>query len=985
MNSARVFISYSHEPQAHAERVWEFASALKVKGVHVELDKFAGRPPEGWQEWCKTRLKPENADFVLMMCTPTYCDRVEKKVDVQVGRGAYFEGKLINAYIYNEKENSRFLPVLLDDEPPNCIPIDWTPYHRYHVKAFDFGDRGFDELYRELTGQREFVPPETGAIVERPPRVFGASQPKAPPPVDLARIDRYAPAELIGREAETATLEAAWGAAAESKAHPHVLTFVALGGEGKTSLIAKWAFGRAAGGYDDCAAAFAWSFYSQGTRDQAGASSDLFLGQAIKFFGGEERPGESPHDKGKRLAYLVGAKRALLILDGLEPLQYAPTSPLAGHLKDDGLKGLLKGLAQRNAGLCLVTTRYRIADLEGWSATAPQRDLAPLSDAAGGRLLAALGVKGTAQEREELSSDVRGHALTLNLIGTYISGPMRGDIRKADLIRFDKVDPKVLNGHAFRALDAYVRWFESDDNEGPRALAVLRSLGLFDRPADARCLEALWRAPVIDGLTEPLTGLDGEARNAALTALEEAKLVTVVSDASGALVSLDAHPLTREYFGTRLRDERPQSAEAAHRRLYEHLTTTTQDKAAPTLDDLQPLFEAVAHGCAAGMPQQAFDEAYWQRIHRGDEFYCTKKLGAYGADLGAVAGFFDAPWRRVSPRLIPAAQAWLLNEAAFDLRALGRLAEAREPMRAGLEMRVAQQVWQAAAIAAGNLSELELALGEIGAAVADGETAVARADRSEDLSRRLASRTAHADALHQAGRRAEAEALFVAAEAMQAEFQPTQPRLYSLWGFRYCDLRLGGAERAAWRRRFASGAPGADATPNDESLFDACREATDRADYAIAIARRNNWLLEIGLDALTLARAALYAAMLRGETPPADDAVAALRCAGSQHHLPRALLTRALQRAVAGDFEASRDDLDEALEIAERGPMRLYLADIHLHRARIFGLFRGRPPAYPWTSAEADLAEARRLIDACGYGRRLDELKDAEAAWTALG
>mgnify|MGYP007060377048 CR=1 FL=1 len=48
-----------------------------------------------------------------------------------------------------------------------------------------------------------------------------------------------------------------------------------------------------------------------------------------------------------------------------------------------------------------------------------------------------------------------------------------------------------------------------------------------------------------------------------------------------------------------------------------------------------------------------------------------------------------------------------------------------------------------------------------------------------------------------------------------------------------------------------------------------------------------------------------------------------------------------------------------------------------------------RPPAsrpavprltpYPWTSPQADLAAARALIERCGYGRRLEELADAEA------
>ena len=61
-------------------------------------------------------------------------------------------------------------------------------------------------------------------------------------------------------------------------------------------------------------------------------------------------------------------------------------------------------------------------------------------------------------------------------------------------------------------------------------------------------------------------------------------------------------------------------------------------------------------------------------------------------------------------RLTAADQAWLLCEAATRLRALGRLTEALQPMRAGLEMAVQQKDWENAAIYASNLSELELTL-----------------------------------------------------------------------------------------------------------------------------------------------------------------------------------------------------------------------------------------------------------------------------------
>jgi hypothetical protein len=106
--------------------------------------------------------------------------------------------------------------------------------------------------------------------------------------------------------------------------------------------------------------------------------------------------------------------------------------------------------------------------------------------------------------------------------------------------------------------------------------------------------------------------------------------------------------------------------------------------------------------------------------------------------------------------------------------------------------------------------------------------------------------------------------------------------------------------------------------------------------------------------------------------------VSGLRRAGQQDHLPRGLLTRAWLRALTGARtgpESAQSDLDEAWEIAERGPMPLFLADIHLYRARLFF----REAKYPWPqSPQHDLAEARRLIFKHGYLRRKEELEDAE-------
>ena len=71
------------------------------------------------------------------------------------------------------------------------------------------------------------------------------------------------------------------------------------------------------------------------------------------------------------------------------------------------------------------------------------------------------------------------------------------------------------------------------------------------------------------------------------------------------------------------------------------------------------------------------------------------------------------------------------------------------------------------------------------------------------------------------------------------------------------------------------------------------------------------------------------------------------------------------QRALGHLLAAKAPAPPAGLNIAERGGMKLHLADIALTRARLF-------------NDKDALKKARVLIDECGYGRRLPELEDAE-------
>jgi hypothetical protein len=425
---------------------------------------------------------------------------------------------------------------------------------------------------------RQFVTHIAGVLNVEPQPFDSGIHGDSTTPFDISRIVKYAPPELIGREQETTLLDKMLAQMKlGTKVRPRVLTFVALGGEGKTSLVAKWVDGLDRKDWPGCEAAFAWSFYSQGSREQVAVSSDLFLAKALEFFGDAEMAAsaQGAFEKGQRLASLVGDRKSVLVLDGLEPLQFPPSSATPGKLKDQGIEALLCGLARHSAGLCVVTTRFEIADVKSWPETAPQHELLRLSMQAGVEVLQSIGVKGSLtpgsgtsfnskplNEYEALVEDVDGHALTLQILGQYLVRAHRGDIRRRDRIDFATAEAKIPGGpgfhadHAFRTIAAYEAWLADDSEESRRELAVLRLLGLFDRPATADCVQALLKAPAIDGLTDPLVDLPDEDWEFTLTTLSDARLVSVNrAEGTGELLSLDAHPLIREYFAERMKDE----------------------------------------------------------------------------------------------------------------------------------------------------------------------------------------------------------------------------------------------------------------------------------------------------------------------------------------------------------------------------------------------------------------------------------------------
>ncbi len=761
----RIFISYSHDDEAWKDRVVSQLGVLEHEGL---LSVWEDRQIAGGDDWLpKIETAMASCSVALLLISARFLT------------SKFILGNEVPALLQRrEQEGVQVIPVIL--KPCAWTRVGWLKSIQSRPKdgkpLSGMSEHEADAALAALAGEIADL------LVQTPP-------PTKPTRADLTKLPAGA-ADFLGRVDELKLLDDAWADAG----HTQVVELVAPGGVGKTALVKRWLDRLKLDGWRGAQWVYGWSFFSQGTSDDRQASDDNFLSAALGWFAVEHDPALSPWDKGKRLADAVAASRTLLVLDGVEPLQYPP-GPMTGQLRAPGLKAMLAQLVSSGQpGLCILTTRERIQDLaeyerrDNYSAGAVVRhDLGNLSEADGARLLHQLGVRraGAAAitpadaELKQASREVHGHALTLSLLGGYLAQAHAGDIRQRDKVEFDQANDATRGGYAFKVMAAYETWFQREGGQGARELAALRLLGYFDRPADADCLAALRRAPPIPGLTEPLVDLGAAQWNITLSRLKACGLIEPAQPDSP---SIDAHPLVREYLAKALRERQPDAWREGHRRLYEHLKASVPHHP-DGLAGLQPLYQAVAHGCLAGLQQQACDEIYWDRISRKAEAYAIKKLGAIGADLSAVACFFEEPWQRLSSALSEADQAWLLGQAAFRLRALGRLTEALEPMRAGLPIEVRREDWKNAARRASNLSELELTLGRVAAAVQDGTQSVAFADRSGDAFLRMVNRTTLADALHQQGERGPALERFREAEAMQSQRQPDYPLLYSLGGF----------------------------------------------------------------------------------------------------------------------------------------------------------------------------------------------------------
>lgn len=360
----KVFISYSHDSNEHRERVLDLSNRLRTDGIDCEIDQYNPAPEQGWPRWMMQGI--QQADYVLLVCTETYRKRLELEEEQGKGLGVKWEGSLIFNILYrNETFNRKFIPLVFDTENKAYIPDILFGYDYHDLSQ----PRGYDNLYRHIRG------------------TLGAEK----PPLGKSRYTRTiysnslptVEGKLFGRKDELALLDKAW-----ADPQTHVVQFVASGGTGKTKLLKHWLDSNT----DSIEALIAWSFYSQGSSEDKQISATPFFNHAFNVLKSDKLEFSTEEEKGEYLAHLLRRQRCLLVLDGLEPLQYVGKG-MRGELKDRAVRQLIKSLTGCHTSLCIITTRLAVHELCDFTCVV-SCNLQNLSTNDGVRLLKYLGVHG---------------------------------------------------------------------------------------------------------------------------------------------------------------------------------------------------------------------------------------------------------------------------------------------------------------------------------------------------------------------------------------------------------------------------------------------------------------------------------------------------------------------------------------------------------------------------------------------------------------
>jgi tetratricopeptide (TPR) repeat protein len=551
---------------------------------------------------------------------------------------------------------------------------------------------------------------------------------------------------------------------------------IGWGGVGKSALVRKW--------YDSIEendihpdGIFWWGFYHN-------ASLDQFLNALLRYVSQEQIEPESipsSWEKTERIKEYLYQGTYLLVLDGLEQMQKSESGDEFGRMIHRECTELLRYVADaaqagEARGLCLITTRYPLRDLDPWHKHSyKEQPVTDLSIPDSLRMLRGRGVTGSDEDIIAVITRFKGHALSLTSLAGYLNKYYDGDIKQAPDITF------VLNDkERFKDVNKLLRKYAEKMSEPERVFLQLFSLFRTEVTEDDFKI----------GFRHRVKGTDFNKDLVKMSDLDFRDLVSGLVD--WRLISFDetkkiytTHPLIKGFFESAFDEV---NKKLCHKHLY-HYFGLHAPEWPETLEEMQPLFEQVYHGCAAGLYDEVFEDVFWKKIYRSTEYLIYHKLGAWETNLALIRAFFpNDNLLQLPPVRKKDWQCLLLNDAGLALLCTGRPKEAEEPFLTAIKMSIDEEDWENASRAHGNLAELQFRTGELKSALESAKKALDAAKKTNSDYHIMISKAYLGWILHLVGKDKEVEKLLEEADAHSIKI--SGHRFYGLAGVQYADFLI---------------------------------------------------------------------------------------------------------------------------------------------------------------------------------------------------
>lgn len=547
---------------------------------------------------------------------------------------------------------------------------------------------------------------------------------------------------------------------------------VAWGGEGKSAIARRW--------YDEMQnnavrpdRVFWWNLYKR---------PDLngFIDALYKYLGGDLALTTNTWAKVDGIKDMLQNVECLLVLDGLEVMQNNTRDNDFGKMLNPEFGELLRGIADsRCRGLCLITSRIAPKELEPYKDHSfKELHIEGLEPPAARELLRKKGVTASDEEMNLLIENFKGHALSIYSVGEYVKRYYDGQIVCVLDLKYVIVD----EASRFEAIKHLFERYEKSMTEAERAFLMLFSL--FRTDVTKREFIGFFRKKITTSkLNRKLTNISMNDFTDVVDGLVNWGLIACDESTK----SYSAHPLVKKYFESLFEDK---DRKAYHKAIYEHIDTYAKNLP-DTIEEMKPLFEMVYHGCKAMMYHDVCMQIYRDRINRGNEFYLTKKLGAWETKFGCVRNFFP-DGDITKPPLVTnwRIQSWLMNEAALILQVTGRPSVAVALLIKKTNMQIEYGDWVNASVGYLNLSDLDYRTGRLADSLASANLSIEYSSKVEYKQNQAQSIAYRANAESLMGDIEAAERDFKCVDNLQRIIHSDRNALYSNRGIWYAEFLI---------------------------------------------------------------------------------------------------------------------------------------------------------------------------------------------------